>query len=76
MLSHQPGLPPSWLMPAACASPEKACRTRIALDSAGVQLAVGFVGDVDRRKIHAAVEGQGIETDDLGLDDHRCVYLL
>ena len=32
MLSHQPGLPPSWLMPAACASPEKACRIRIALD--------------------------------------------
>ena len=37
MLSHQPGLP-SWLMPAACASPEKACSTRIALDLAGVQL--------------------------------------
>ena len=31
MLSHQPGLPVSGLMPAACASPEKACRIRIAL---------------------------------------------
>ena len=31
MLSHQPGLPLSGLMPAACASPEKACSTRIAL---------------------------------------------
>src|SRR5579871_5054327 len=29
MLSHQPGLPVSWLMPAACASPENACRIRI-----------------------------------------------
>ena len=34
MLSHQPGLPVSWLMPAACASPEKACSTRMALDLA------------------------------------------
>src|SRR3954451_6688941 len=32
MLSHQPGLPLSGLIPAACASPEKACRTRMALD--------------------------------------------
>src|ERR1035437_2328267 len=31
MLSHQPGWPVSWLMPAACASPEKACSTRMAL---------------------------------------------
>ena len=31
MLSHQPGLPVSGLMPAACASPENACRTRMAL---------------------------------------------
>src|SRR5437762_5233477 len=34
MLSHHPGLPPSWLIPAACASPEKACRIRMALDLA------------------------------------------
>src|ERR1700686_4563942 len=32
MLSHQPGLPDSGLIPAACASPVKACRIRIALD--------------------------------------------
>src|SRR5579864_2070594 len=32
MLSHQPGFPVSWLIPAACASPENACRMRIALD--------------------------------------------
>ena len=32
MLSHQPGLPFSWLMPAACASPEKACVIKMALD--------------------------------------------
>src|SRR5437870_13685648 len=32
VLSHQPGLPVSWLMPAACASPENACRIKIALD--------------------------------------------
>ena len=38
--------------------------------SAGVQFAVGFVSDIDGRKIHAAVEGQGIETNDLGFDDH------
>ncbi len=31
MLSHQPGLPVSGLMPAAWASPEKACSTRMAL---------------------------------------------
>src|ERR1035438_2948594 len=31
MLSHQPGLPVSGLTPAACASPEKACRIRMAL---------------------------------------------
>src|ERR1017187_5310766 len=31
MLSHQPGLPVSALIPAACASPENACSTRIAL---------------------------------------------
>src|SRR5208283_4994123 len=30
MLSHQPGLPFSWLMPAAWASPENACRIRMA----------------------------------------------
>ena len=34
MLSHQPGLPVSWLMPAAWASPENACSTRMALDFA------------------------------------------
>ena len=34
MLSHQPGLPLSGLMPAACASPENACRIRIAFDFA------------------------------------------
>ena len=34
MLSHQPGLPVSGLMPAACASPENACRIRMALDFA------------------------------------------
>ena len=38
MLSHQPGLPVSALIPAACASPEKACRIRMALDFGGVQL--------------------------------------
>src|SRR3954449_82962 len=32
MLSHQPGVPPSWLIPAACASPENACVIRIALE--------------------------------------------
>ena len=32
VLSHQPGLPVSALMPAACASPEKACRIKMALD--------------------------------------------
>src|SRR6476646_3347812 len=32
VLSHQPGLPVSWLMPAACASPENACRIKMALD--------------------------------------------
>src|SRR5882672_6271073 len=31
MLSHQPALPPSGSVPAACASPEKACSTRMAL---------------------------------------------
>jgi hypothetical protein len=31
MLSHQPGLPVSGLTPAACASPENACRIRMAL---------------------------------------------
>src|SRR5260370_1026387 len=35
MLSHQPGLPVSALMPAAWASPEKACRTTMALVLAG-----------------------------------------
>ena len=35
-LSHQPGLPVSWLMPAACASPVKACSTRMALDLAAL----------------------------------------
>ena len=30
MLSHQPGLPFSGLMPAAWASPENACSTRMA----------------------------------------------
>ena len=34
MLSHQPGLPLSGLMPAACASPENACRIRMAFDLA------------------------------------------
>ena len=32
MLSHQPGRPVSALMPAACASPEKACRIKMALE--------------------------------------------
>src|SRR6266481_5922740 len=32
MLSHQPGLPDSELIPAACASPENAWRIRMALD--------------------------------------------
>jgi hypothetical protein len=31
MLSHQPGLPVSGLTPAACASPENACRIRMAV---------------------------------------------
>ena len=31
MLSHQPGLPVSALIPAAWASPEKACNTMMAL---------------------------------------------
>ena len=34
MLSHHPGLPVSGLIPAAWASPEKACKTRMALDLA------------------------------------------
>src|SRR2546427_12098279 len=34
MLSHHPGLPVSWLTPAACASPENACKTIIAFDFA------------------------------------------
>ena len=61
MLSHQPGLPVSALMPAACASPEKACSTRMALDLRGVQLAIGLVGHVDRREGGAAIERDGIE---------------
>ena len=70
MLSHQPGLPVSGLMPAACASPEKACSTRMALDLGRVQLAVGLVGHLDRRKRGAAIERDGIEPDSIGLDDH------
>ena len=35
MLSHHPGWPVSGLIPAACASPEKAWRIRMALDLAG-----------------------------------------
>jgi hypothetical protein len=56
MLSHQPGLPVSWLMPAAWASPENACSTRMALDLGGVQLAVGFVSHIHRRERGAVIE--------------------
>ena len=38
-----------------------------------VQFAIGFVGDIDGRKSHAAIQGQGIETNDLGFDDHSAV---
>src|ERR1044071_7062674 len=38
MLSHHPGLPVSWLIPAACASPENACSTRMAFDFAALRV--------------------------------------
>ena len=70
MLSHQPGLPVSWLMPAACASPEKACSTRMALVLAAFNCAVRFVGHLHRRERGAVIERDGIEPDGIGLDDH------
>ena len=73
MLSHQPGLPPSWLIPAACASPENAWQQEDRVGSSGVQFPIRFIGDIDRREDHAAIERQGIETNDLGLDDHSDV---
>jgi len=38
MLSHQPGLPSSGQMPAACASPVKACTIRMALSRAAFRV--------------------------------------
>ena len=75
MLSHQPGLPVSGLMPAACASPEKACSTRMALDLAAFNSPVGFVSHVDRRERGAAIERNRIEADSIGLDDHAEDFL-
>ena len=71
MLSHQPGLPSRGLMPAACASPEKACRIRMRVRAGGVQLAVGFVGDFDRRQRDATVQGNRVKTGGMSFHNHR-----
>jgi hypothetical protein len=39
--------------------------------SGRIQFAVGFVGYVNRSKRDAAIEQQRIETNDLGLNNHR-----
>ena len=70
MLSHQPGLPVSGLMPAAWASPGERVQHRGWRSTSRVQLAVGFVRHFDGRKRGAAIQGNGVEPDDMGLNDH------
>ena len=71
MLSHQPMALVVLSSPAACASPEKAWRTRMALFLRAFKFAVGFISHVDGGNGRAAVQSDGIELDDFSFSDHR-----
>ena len=58
MVSHQPGLPVTGCTLATCWSPVSAWQTRMALERVGIEFAVGLIGDLERRKIDAAIELQ------------------